>query len=196
MDKIPTLFRRQRNGSVAPLLSEHVFSPSLDWVATEKLNGANVRLTVRSGNLVRLEVRRNPSARQKENGIIHSWYRDASPQDSRDADYWLWRAAENTNLFGIPDGEWSGEAVGPNIQDNPLGFDKPTVYFFSLIPWRDSLASSVNIPPVIDRAPLDYDEIMEWLPTKRSALNSKVNIEGVVWWLHDEPVAKIKLKDF
>jgi hypothetical protein len=196
MDKIPSLFERSKSGKISDRYSNDVLSPTLDWVATEKLDGANVRLTVRSGNLVRLEVRKNPSLKQKENGIYHPWYRDAASPEARDGDYWLWRAAENTPLHGVPDGEWSGEAVGPKIQGNPLELEKPVVYLFSLIPWRDSLASSVLLPQVIDRVPLDYDSLSEWLPLASSSVNPDQSIEGVVWWHFDEPVAKIKLKDF
>lgn len=196
MEKIATLFERGRNGRVTDILSEHVLAPSLEWVATEKLDGANVRLTVRSGQLVRLEARRNPSKEQKEEGIIHPWYRDALPEGEKHSDYWLWKAARNTLLLGVPDGEWGGEAVGPKIQGNPLQLEQHTVYLFSLLPWRDSLGSAIPIPPVIERAPLGYDELAEWLPSQRSQVNPDVGIEGVVWWFFDEPVAKIKCKDF
>lgn len=196
MEKISTLFQRQRNGRVLDVYSENILQPKLDWIATEKINGANVRLTVRSGNLVRLEVRKTPTAKQKENGIVYPWYRDASPEGSRDSDYWLWAAARNTNLVGVPDGEWSGEAVGPNIQGNDLQLEENVVYLFSLIPWKDTLSSSVNLPPIIDRVPLSYDDLIEWMPHKKSLINNGVNIEGIVWWFYDEPVAKLKVKDF
>jgi len=196
MDKISTLFERSRNGSITENYSENVLRPSLEWLATEKLNGVNVRLTVRSGNLVRLEVRKNPSAKQKEEGIVHSWYRDASTEGARDSDYWLWIAARNTPLVGVPDGEWAGEAVGPKIQGNSLDLENHVIYLFSLIPWRETLASSILIPPVLDRVPVTYEELEEWLPYQASKINGKVQAEGVVWWFYDEPVAKIKMKDF
>lgn len=196
MDKISTLFQRSRNGAITENYSENVLRPSLEWVATEKLNGVNVRLTVRSGNLVRLEVRKNPSAKQKEEGIFHSWYRDASQEGSKDSDYWLWIAARNTSLVGVPDGEWAGEAVGPKIQGNPLELEQHVIYLFSLVPWRETLASSILIPPVLERVPVTYEELEEWLPYQKSKINDSVYAEGVVWWFYDEPVAKIKVKDF
>lgn len=39
MDKISTLFERSRNGSITENYSENVLRPSLEWLATEKLNG-------------------------------------------------------------------------------------------------------------------------------------------------------------
>lgn len=196
MFKIATLFERDRNGRVVDILSEHALPPSLDWVATEKLDGANVRLTVRSGSLVRLEARQNPTKAQREEGILNPWYRDAAPEVENRSDWWLWNAARRTPLFGVPDGEWSGEAVGPKIQGNPLDLPDHRIYLFSLLPWRDVLSSSIPMPPIIERAPLDFEELQDWLPTQASGINPKVAIEGVVWWLFDEPVAKIKRKDF
>jgi hypothetical protein len=38
---------------------------------------AITRLTVRSGQLVRVEKRHNPSKRQKQHGIVGGWYVDA-----------------------------------------------------------------------------------------------------------------------
>ena len=196
MEKISTLFTRAKNGRVTDILSDHVTPPSVEWLATEKLDGANVRLTVRSGQLVRLEARRNPTRIQKEDGIVHPWYRDAQPEEQRNSDYWLWNAARNTPLMGVPDGEWSGEAVGPKIQGNPLGLKEHVVFLFSLLPWRETLSSTIPLPPVIENAPLSFDELADWLPGQRSQVNKSVNIEGVVWWFFVEPVAKIIVKDF
>ncbi|MFD0535790.1 hypothetical protein ACFQY7_20625 [Actinomadura luteofluorescens] len=79
MEKIPTLFERDDRFRV-------VDRPRAEcaWVfegagtGTEKLDGTNVRLTVRSGLLVRVEKRRNPSKAQKQQGIVDGWYVDAA----------------------------------------------------------------------------------------------------------------------
>ena len=195
MEKIPTLFDR-KNGRITSELSKFVMEPTASWVATEKIDGANVRVTVRNGNLVRLEARRNPSRKQKEAGIVDPWYRDAAPIDANTSDRWLHEAALNVNYQGIPDGEWSAEAVGPKIQGNPLRLEKHTLYFFSLIPWKDSLSATINIPAVYGRVPFDFDELHEWMLLQKSDINPKIEIEGIVWWLFDEPVAKVKIKDY
>lgn len=196
MNKIPTLFERTSDGRLTDVLSPYVATEPSGWIATEKLDGANVRVTVRSGNLVRLEARRNPSKDQKREGIVEPWYRDAAPEGEKTSDFWLWDAARGTNFAGVPDGEHSAEAVGPKIQGNPLQLDSHTLYFFSLIPWRDDLASSINIPKVFGRTPIDPDDLHEWMLDQHSGVNSRVGIEGIVWWDFDEPVAKIKLKDY
>jgi len=197
MIKVPTLYERTSDGRLTDTLSPHLTTaPSNDWLATEKLNGANVRVTVRSGTLVRLEARCNPSKDQKHDGIIDPWYREAAPLNVKSSDYWLWDAANNTNFAGVPNGEHVAEAVGPKIQGNSLELEFHTLYFFSLIPWRESLASSINIPKVFGRTPIDPDELYDWMLLQRSKANDHAGIEGIVWWDFDEPVAKIKIKDY
>lgn len=195
MEKIPTLFARSR-GHIVNEISHEVLHPDVDWFATEKLDGANVRVTVRSGEMVRLEARRNPSREQKARGIIQPWYRDADTASRKNADVWLWEAARKVNYQGVPDGEWSAEAVGPKIQGNPLNLDEHTLYFFSLIPWRDVLSSTINMPHVYGRVPLEFEELYDWMRAERSKVNPDAGVEGVVWWMFDEPVAKVKLKDY
>src|SRR5262249_9081362 len=120
MEKIPTLFERDDHFHV-------VDRPRAEcaWVfdgqgrGTEKLDGTNVRLTVRSGQLVRVEKRRNPSKAQKAAGIVDGWYVDTD--ESQAEDKWILAAARATDVTGWPDGEHSCEALGPHIQGNELG---------------------------------------------------------------------------
>lgn len=195
MGQIPLLFERDPTGGVGDALSNDAPHPSLDWTATEYVNGANVRLTVRAGTLVRLEVRHRPTREQTEQGISSPWYREASPKSARNADYWLWEAAENTSLVGIPDGEWSGEAVGPKIKGNQLQLDSHRVILSSLVPWRESLPSSVSLPPQID-CPIDFEGLYEFFGYATSKINPLTPLYGVVWWHFDEPVAKVRRSDF
>lgn len=197
MRKIPTLFERERrSGKVTSSPSPEVLQPSLEWIATEKLNGVNVRLTVRNETMVRLEVRQPPTHKQREDGILTPWYADALSDEVSNRHYWLWNAARNTNLTGVPDGEWEGEAVGPKIQSDSLQLPSHRVFLFSLIPWMEHLNPGCPVPPVLDRVPTDYDMLMDWLPMQKSLVNPDVTIEGVVWWFFDEAVAKIKTSDF
>jgi hypothetical protein len=183
MQKIPTIFNRDWQGNRG-VVDQLVVDPV--WLgnatATEKLDGTNVRLTVRANTLVRLEKRRNPTKAQKDIGIEEPWYVDANESDP--SDKYLWDAARATDL-NVPDGEWSGEAIGPKIQGNPLGLDRHTVVLFGL-----------GRAPVIDDAPTTYDELREWLPRQASAFNNVVKIEGIVWHGADGSMAKIKTKDF
>src|SRR4051794_29594131 len=133
MQKISTIFERNWEGNRGVINKLIVPLERLEHAhATEKVDGTNVRMTVRNHVLVRLEKRRNPDKIQKAKGITDPWYIDADEYDSQDK--WLFDAAKNTDLTAIEDGEWSGEAFGKNIQGNPLQWEKNTIFLFSYIP--------------------------------------------------------------
>ena len=181
MRKIKTIFKRDATRKVA---NEWDIDPSVlvGSVATEKLDGMNVRATIRYGECVRLEKRRNPDKIQKYKGIIEPWYTDTS--DSSE-DKWLKDAQLNTNFLLLPDGEWSGEAVGPNMQGNPLNLDYNRIVFFTL-----------NQAPVFENVPVTFEELKVWLPIQKSKYGKNCGIEGIVWHCANGDMAKIKRKDF
>lgn len=119
MEKIKTIFLRDEkthkisNSYINKFEIESLLKHS---VATEKLDGMNVRVTIRNHQAVRLEKRKNPTKEQKAQNIIEPWYVDANENDPQDK--WLFDALKNTDLKNIPDGSWSGEAIGKNIQGN------------------------------------------------------------------------------
>ena len=182
MNKIPTIFERNWDGNRGVIDSVKVAIP-IDAIATEKLDGTNVRITVRNGICVRLEKRCNPTKLQKAKGIEEPWYMDASDSDPQDK--WIYDALKNTDISTTPNGEWSGEALGTNIQGNPLNLDKNVIVLFSL-----------SQAPVFSDAPVSFTELKEWLPKQRSKYGKDCGIEGLVWWKDGEPIGKIKLKDF
>lgn len=152
-------------------------------VATEKLDGMNVRLTVRNHTLVRLEKRRNPDKIQKAKGIEEPWYVDAdefAPEDK-----YLWEAVKNTDLATIEDGEWSGECLGKNVQGNPLNLPDNRIVLFSL-----------GKAPVFENVPTNFTELKDWLPKQKSKYGNDCGIEGIVWHGENGEMVKIKLKDF
>jgi len=110
MKKVKTIFERNWEGNKKVINKLIVDFDFKNAIATEKLDGTNVRLTVRNHTLVRLEKRRNPDKIQKAKGIIEPWYIDADEYSP--GDKYIFEAAKNTKLSDIPDGEWSGEAVG------------------------------------------------------------------------------------
>lgn len=186
MRKIKTMFQRDSKTRkvVAMLDVDFDFSTA---VATEKLDGANVRVTVRSGEAVRLEKRRNPTKDQKKRGIIEPWYVDAISGDP--GDRWLFEALRGTDLSTIPDGEHSAEALGPNIQGNPLCLESHILFFFSV---PEELAK-ITFKDV----PTDYESLASWLKQQTSAFaNNGSPIEGIVWHGADGEMVKIKTKDF
>lgn len=188
MEKIPTMFDRNWEGNRK--VNAHLVVPDFDFenaLATEKLDGMNVRVTVRNETVVRVEKRRNPSKVQKQQGIKDPWYVDADPQDR--ADSYIYDAVQNTDFSNVPDGEWSAEALGEKIQGNPLNLKGHTLFIFSLDDWKRKV--------VYQNVPTDFEGLKEWLPLQKSLFRNECGIEGIVWHhLETGTMCKIKTKDF
>ena len=182
MKKIHTIFKRDFEGNrgvIDELNVEETFLKSC--YATEKVDGTNIRITVRNKQVVRIEKRRNPSKLEKAKGIIEPWYIDIDEYAPENK--WIIDAVKNANTE-FDDGEYSCEAFGKNIQGNPLNMDYNCVYFFTL-----------QAEKILD-CPITFNELKEWLPKQDSKIG-KGKIEGIVWH-HPEMGAmyKIKTKDF
>ncbi len=183
MEKIPTIFERDDDFKVTN-------SPRAEcaWVfagegrATEKLDGTNVRLTVRGGHVVRVEKRRNPSKLQKARGVIDGWYVDAD--ESAAEDKWIYEAVKGTDTAAWPDGEHSAEALGPHIQGNGLGLKQNMCVPFNL-----------EIPSY-DEIPRTYEGLRKALLSLESRYAPGHLAEGIVFHHPDGRRAKIKRKDF
>jgi hypothetical protein len=183
MEKIPTIFDRGEDFAVTDKPRR-----GCEWVfagegrATEKLDGTNVRLTIRAGQVVRVEKRRNPSKLQKQQGIIDGWYVDADVHSAEDK--WIFEAVKGTDVAGWPDGEHSVEALGPSIQGNLLGLPKHLCVPFNL-----------EIPAYED-VPRTFDGLRQFLMTLDSRFSPGHLAEGIVFHHPDGRRAKIKRKDF
>ena len=183
MEKIPTLFERDDKFKVTPTVR-----PECEWVirgegtATEKLDGANVRLTVRAGELVRVEKRRNPDKKQKAKGIIDGWYVDTDEFGPEDR--WIIEAAKNTDTAGWPDGEHPCEALGPKFQGNTLSLDEHLC-----VPFNMEI-------PTYDEIPRDFDGLAQFLMEIESHYSAGNLAEGIVFHHPDGRRAKIKRRDF
>lgn len=187
MEKIPTLFERDWKGNRKVI--DQLAVTDFDFEnanATEKLDGMNVRITVRNHTVVRVEKRRNPSKAQKAEGIKDPWYVDA--HEGAKEDQYLFEATANTDFATVPDGEWSAEALGPKIQGNPLQLETHQLYFFSLSEWRNKVT--------FENVPTDFAGLKEWLPKQKSLLGNDCGIEGIVWHHTNGSMCKIKVKDF
>lgn len=197
---IPTLF--QRHPRTGKLQKDYVNLGGLmfhEWVATEMVPGVDVRVTVRNTWPVRLEVIQRPDEDQRRSEIRLPWYRDAIPEDDDKApskDYWLWKALSNTDFSNVPDGEWSGEAVGHNIVKNPWNLEKQTIILDSLYPWKDHIDGFLPLPPEIGRTPVSYEDLRYYLDTETSYYSDSAPMSGLIWWIHDTPVAQIRSADF
>lgn len=200
MYKIPTVLNRDPD--THGVYDSWVIHPAIlkGCIPTEKLDGTNVRVTVRSGRYVRLEARKNPTKDMKAAGVVEPWYRDAS--DDNDADQHILRALVNTDFTEVPDGEWSGEAIGPKIQGNPLELDHNRIVIFSAGTFLNPAYLEANrggpfAPLTHGHPPLEFEELKNWVLTQPSAFNPDALIEGVVW--HGSTggaLGKIKAKDF
>lgn len=183
MEKIPTIFDR---GDAFKVVNQP--RKGCEWVfagegkATEKVDGTNVRITVRAGHVVRVEKRRNPNKVQKQQGIIDGWYLDAD-EHSKD-DKWIFEAVKGTDVAGWPDGEHSAEALGPNIQGNVLGLTKNLCVAFNL-----------EIP-IYEDTPRTFDELKQYMEKLDSRFCPGHLAEGIVFHHPDGRRAKIKRKDF
>lgn len=183
MEKIPTVFDRGPDFTVIDKVRD-----GCEWVfeghgaATEKLDGTNVRLTIRAGRLVRLEKRRNPTKVQKQQGIIDGWYVDADEHDR--GDRWIWEAARATDLSDWPDGEHSCEALGPKIQGNPLGLERHLCVPFNMD------------VPVYEVPQRSFGDLHEFLAQMESRYAPGHLAEGIVFHHPDGRRAKIKRRDF
>jgi hypothetical protein len=182
MEKIPTLFERDdRFRVVDKPRAECAWVFAGEGAATEKLDGTNVRLTVRSGRLVRIEKRRNPTKLQKAQGIVDGWYVDAEdPTEDR----WIRAAAEATDVSVWPDGEHPCEALGPKIQGNPLG-----------LPDHRCVPFNLEIPLYVD-VPRTFEGLRSFLATLESRFAPGHLAEGIVFHHGDGRRAKIKRRDF
>ncbi len=183
MQKIPTIFQRDHNFKVIDAVR-----PGCEWVLagegapTEKLDGTNIRVTIRSGHVVRVEKRRNPSREQKALGIIDGWYTDASEPDT--ADRWIYEAVTGTDMTGWTDGEHCCEALGPKIQGNPLGLDRHLCVPFDVE------------APIYTDVPRSFEGLSENQATMETRFSPGALAEGIVFHHPDGRRAKIKRRDF
>jgi hypothetical protein len=183
MEKIPTIFDR---GDAFKVIDRP--RRGCEWVfagegrATEKLDGTNVRITVRSGKVVRVEKRRNPGKLQKQQGIVDGWYVDADEYSKEDK--WIFEAVRGTDVRGWPDGEHSAEALGPSIQGNVLG-----------LPGHLCVPFNLEVP-AYEKAPRTYGDLLPFLETLESRFSPGHLAEGIVFHHPDGRRAKIKRKDF
>lgn len=188
MEKIPTIF--DRNWETNRKVNEKRVVNNFDFdnaIATEKLDGTNIRVTVRNHIVVRVEKRRNPDKIQKAKGIVDPWYIDANESDK--ADGYIFEAVKSTDFSTVPDGEWSAEALGEKIQGNPLNLVGHTLFIFSITEWCEKVK--------YENVPTDFEDLKNWLPLQKTKFGNDTGIEGIVWHnLKNGEMCKIKIKDF
>jgi hypothetical protein len=175
VDKIPTLFRRNPAdmSKVLPeVLPEAAWVLAGEGVPTRKVDGTNIRVTVKGGRVVVVEKRRNPTREEKAQGA-EPGYVPASESDPSGKHIFV--AVAGASLAALPDGAHSCEAIGPKIQGGAESAT-PTLYFFG------------NTPERLPEFPRTFEGIRDFLTAHV--------LEGVVWHHPDGRMAKIKRRDF
>jgi len=182
MNKIETIFDRGDDFRVIDKPragTEWVFAG--EGMATEKIDGTNIRITVSGGKAVEVEKRRNPDreekARGEEPGYV-SAHRD-DPSDKH-----IFRAVDGTDVQTLSDGIYPCEAIGPKIQGNPLNLLFPRCYMFTVSP--------ILVPNVLRT----YNGLRELFANFDSIYSPGNKTEGIVFHHPDGRMAKIKVKDF
>ena len=102
---------------------------------------------------------------KKAKGITEPWYKDIDEYDPQDK--YIIDGIKNTDFSKIPDGEWSGELLGKNIQGNPLNLENNSIVFFSL-----------GQAPIFENTPTSYQELKEWLPKQKANMEKIVELRG------------------
>lgn len=106
-------------------LAVNTINPGYEWVfddkdtfAVEKLDGTNLKILVEGGRLVAIQNRKNsidPLQLIKGKSFLQAG---------------VFMAAQKGLIK--PDGEQSGELIGPKVQGNPLGLDEHLFYPFDV----------------------------------------------------------------
>ena len=183
MKKIPTLFTRIYEGHKIVGIKDEITPGCEDafknGIATIKIDGSCCAII--NGNFYkRYDAKKG---RKPPEGAIPCC--DPDPVtghwphwvlvDSNDpGDKWFIQAkANSTKLICKPSLDWTYEAIGPHFQGNPYNLEK------------DYLLPHGEIVVEVGR---DFESISNWLNEHKE--------EGLVFWLDDEPICKIKRSDF
>lgn len=192
MKKIPTLFKRVfENGKIVdilPEITEGCEEAFYNGLATIKVDGACCaiingelykRYDAKNGKPIPEGAIKCQDSADPITGHLPCWIKC---DRNNPADKWFWKAYDNslphfkvTNTIevqhNLPDGTY--EAIGPHFQSNPYKLECELLYRHG------------SELVCVQR---DFESIKESL--------KNMNEEGIVFWLNDQPVCKIKRTDF
>ena len=183
MKKIPTLFTRiYENHRIVGIKDE--ITPGCEdalknGIATIKVDGSCCAII--NGNFYkRYDAKKG---RKPPEGAIpccdpdpvtDHWPHWVPVDSNNPGDKWFIQAkANSTKLICKPSLDWTYEAIGPHFQGNPYNLEK------------DYLLPHGEIVVEVGR---NFESISNWLNEHKE--------EGLVFWLDDEPICKIKRSDF
>ena len=174
MEKIPTIFDRDWEGNRG-VIDKPI--PECEWVfkgegvATEKVDGTNIKVKIEGGKITHVWKRRNPNKAEKVQGI-QPYYVDANRDDPQDkhifraVDWFDENLPEDCTGY-LPDGEYPCEAYGEKIQGNPLNCP-PDLYLFTMFPTN------------YEFVPRTFIQLKEYLLDLSSLLKPGHLAEGIV----------------
>jgi hypothetical protein len=182
MKKIPTLFVREFENHKVVNITDKI-TPGceeafLHGVATVKIDGACCAII--GGELYkRYDAKKGKKPPEgaipccDPDPVTGHWPHWVKVDVNNPDDKWFVAAFNNTYVSyrGL---DRTFEAVGPHFNGNPYGYDK------------DVLRKHGDILP--DDFPRTFDGVKEYL--------EEAWIEGIVFWLDNEPICKIKRSDF
>ena len=182
MKKIPTLFTRVfHEGSVIdilPMITPGCEEAFKNGIATVKIDGSCCAI-INGKFYKRYDAKKGKTPPEgaipccDPDPVTGHWPHWVKVDKNNPADKWFVRAYDNYILWDdcIEDGTY--EAIGPHFNGNPY---KLTC---------DNLVKHGEEEIAIIRT---FEEIKEYL--------EEFEIEGIVFWLNDKPVCKIKRSDF
>lgn len=186
MKKIPTLFKREyanhRVVAVHDEITPGCEEAFLDGASTVKIDGACCAII--DGELYKRYDAKNGKKPPvgaipccDPDPVTGHWPHWVKVDPNNPADKWFVEALKNAKvteaLCKSPMLEGTYEAIGPHFQGNPHNFSMDVLVRHGIF--------SCNVERT-------FDGVKAWLETH--------NEEGIVFWLHGEPVCKIKRSDF
>jgi hypothetical protein len=185
MKKIPTLFKRIYEGhkivGITPEITEGCEEAFLKGVATVKIDGSCCavidgkfykRYDAKKGKPIPEGAIKCQEEPDPITGHFPCWVQVDAVNP---ADKWFREAARYMSgnyAYKLLDGTY--EAIGKHFQGNPYGLDYDTLERHGIETVSD-----------LERT---FEGVHEWLRAH--------NVEGIVFWLDDKPVCKIKRSDF
>lgn len=183
MKKIPTLFERVFEGrkivDITDKITHGCEDAFLNGIATIKIDGSCCAI-INGEFYKRYDAKKGKTPPEgaipccDPDPVTGHWPHWVKVNQDDPADKWFVAAFDNyKERFDVPPIDWTYEAIGPHFQGNPYGFT------------YDTLIEHGDMVVDVERT---FEGVKQYLET--------FAIEGLVFWLDDEPVCKIKRSDF
>lgn len=182
MKKIPTLFVREFEGHKIVGITDQI-TPGceeafLHGIATIKIDGSCCAII--NGELYkRYDAKKGKTPPEgaipccDPDPVTGHWPHWVKTDENNPADKWFIDAYKHTPKKYVYDGTY--EAIGPHFQNNPYRLNSDWLVRHGMLAEAEEIIR-------------DFEHVKEYLQRR--------DVEGIVFWLNDEPVCKIKKTDF